>query len=184
VYLLKVVNPGVFQVSPARGARCISSRLWRPANGWATNGSEWRNPRGPADVRGLDALAILALACRLYGASLVYFRPGSRQLNESFPACASAFGSVGGGCGRGDRSLRVEYRELSSVGRRSRRPGKPGKLTAVMSVFRAPVWVVRWVLCSRGRRGSPREPGEASVNSRGARIGGTGSLCPFCWSRH
>jgi hypothetical protein len=119
-------------------------------------GYEWL---GLADSTGfrlvlsaLDAAAILALTCWLYGATLVYFRSGSGKLNESFrtalrhlaPLAAAAIVVIGiYGLSTANFLGQPAFDTASFLTLRLHRSVKPA---AVLNVFRTVLWIARWVV--------------------------------------
>jgi len=77
----------------------------------------------------LDVLAILALACWLYGATIVYFRMGIERINDSFRAALRHVPAL----------LLFAVVMLSLYGLITLRSG-------VGSVYHAGFWVLRWVI--------------------------------------
>ena len=150
-------------------------------------GYEWLGVGESTPLRlawsGLDALAILALACWLYGATLALYREGgAATLNEAFrvalrhlaPLVLAAVATVAlyGFLAWWDSySSQPALRIASWLTLRLRKPVKPA---AVLQVFQAVLWMVRWALL-------PAEllPLASGVASRGWR--GFGE---FGWRRH
>ncbi|HXK06259.1 MAG TPA: hypothetical protein VMS37_27935 [Verrucomicrobiae bacterium] len=106
----------------------------------------------------VDALAILALACWLYGATLVFFGPAEGKLKDAFwtalrhlaPLLVAAIGVIAVygvivwlAAGIGQPAFRV----ASWLTMHLRKPVRPA---TVLRVFEAAIWLVRWVLLPVG----------------------------------
>jgi hypothetical protein len=103
-------------------------------------------------VSALDAAAIVGLACWLYGATMVYFRSGSSQLNEPFrialrhlaPLAAAAVVVIAiYGLSTANVLGQPAFETASFLTLKLHRPIKP---PAVLNVFRTVLWIVRWVV--------------------------------------
>jgi hypothetical protein len=119
-------------------------------------GYEWLGMAESTGVRlaasALYALAILALACWLYGATLVYFRSGGSRLNESFrialrhlvPLVAAAAVVIAiYGLSTANFLSQPAFETASFLTLKLHKSVKP---STVMSVFRVLLWIVRWVV--------------------------------------
>jgi hypothetical protein len=104
----------------------------------------------------IDALLILALVCWLYGATFVFFRtaPEKRRLNDAFRTALRhvaplvvaaivvlvAYGLL---VWAADALVTPAFKVASYMTLKLRKPVKPA---SVLTVFRAAVWSVRWIL--------------------------------------
>jgi hypothetical protein len=103
----------------------------------------------------VDALVILALACWLYGATIVFFRmPGERRINEAFRAAlphvavlllfalavVALYLLIGRWAAASDEP---PFRVASWLTMKLRKPVKP---ETVGSVYHAGFWLLRWMI--------------------------------------
>lgn len=140
-------------------------------------GYEWlglAESTGPRLVlSALDALAILGLACWLYGSTLVYLRSGSRQLNESFrialrhlaPLVVAALVVMAVyGLSTANFLGQPAFETASFLTLKLHKPIKPA---AVLNAFRILLWIVRWMVLPVALL--PMASGIAMLGRRGIR---------------
>jgi len=102
----------------------------------------------------IDAVAILALFCWLYGATLVWFHVPAPRLNESFRAALRHIGGLlalavaglvlYGLAAKGAAAIEVPALKIASwLTWTFRTPVKPATITAILQ---ATFWLLRWVV--------------------------------------
>jgi hypothetical protein len=119
-------------------------------------GYEWLGLAESTGVRlaasTLDAVAILALGCWLYGATLVYFRVSGGRMNEAFrialrhllPLTVAAIAAMAiYGWSTSNFLSQPAFETASFLTLKLHKPIKPAD---VLTFFHALLWIVRWMV--------------------------------------